>query len=115
MVKYKTVSLNTTFSALADPTRRKILARLSKKSSAVSDLAEPFSISLPAISKHLRVLEGAGLIFREKEGQIRRCYLVAEPLKEAANWITHYQKFWKDQLDGLKDYLEKMDKKEDAP
>ena len=111
MVKYKTGSLNTIFSALADPTRRKILARLAKKASAVSDLAEPFSISLPAISKHLRVLAGAGLIIQEKEGQVRRCYLLAEPLKDAADWIAHYRKFWKDQFDGLENYLEKVHKK----
>jgi DNA-binding transcriptional ArsR family regulator len=105
MVKYYPDSLDATFAALADPTRRAILARLALGEASVTELAEPFSISLPAISKHLRVLERAGLLAREKDGRIYRCHLVAEPLKGAAEWIARYQRFWQEQFDNLAEYL----------
>jgi DNA-binding transcriptional ArsR family regulator len=106
MVKYKGRSLDNTFAALADPTRRAILARLAQGDTTVTDLAEPFNVSLPAISKHLRVLEKAGLLRQEKQGRVRRCYLVAEPLKDAADWIAHYKFFWEAQFDALADFLQ---------
>lgn len=105
MVKYNTAQIDATFSALGDATRREILARLARGSTSVTELAKPFPISLPAVSKHLKVLEGAGLIIREKEGQVRRCHLTAEPLKEVADWISHYHRFWEEQLDNLERYL----------
>ena len=105
MVKYDTHSLDKTFAALADPTRRAILTRLAQGDTSVTELAAPFDISLPAISKHLRVLEKAGLLVQEKEGRIRRCHLVAEPLKEAAGWIARYHEFWEEQFGALADYL----------
>ena len=113
MVKYSTAQIDATFSALGDATRREMLARLARGSSSVTELAKPFPISLPAVSKHLKVLEEAGLIIREKEGQVRRCHLKTEPLKEVANWIGHYQKFWERQLDNLEDYLNQTQSKED--
>jgi DNA-binding transcriptional ArsR family regulator len=105
MVKYNLSSLDTTFAALSDPTRRAILAQLAHGEASVTELAEPFNISLPAISKHLRVLEQAGLLIREKEGRMRRCRLVVKPLKEAAQWIGHYQEFWEEQFEALTEYL----------
>lgn len=96
-----------TFSALADPTRRAILARLSKGEATVGELAEPFSISLPAISRHLRVLQRAKLIERRVDAQWRLCRLRAEPLKQAANWIDEYRRFWEGGFDRLADYLER--------
>jgi DNA-binding transcriptional ArsR family regulator len=105
-------SLNTTFSALSDPTRRAILHRLANGERTVTELAEPFDVSLPAISKHLRVLEGAGLLVQEKEGRIRRCQLSATPLKEAARWIGHYRRFWEESFDRLDKYLVELQKKE---
>ena len=110
MVKYLSSSLDATFSALADPTRRAILARLAREESSVTELAKPFNFSLPAISKHLRVLENAGLLTREKDGRVRRCRLDPEPLKSAAQWITQYQHFWEGQFDALADYLNKINK-----
>ena len=101
-------SLDQVFSALADPTRRAILARLALGEASVGELAEPFDISLPAVSRHLKVLEGAALITREKDAQWRRCRLHPEPLKEAADWISQYRKFWENQLDALAEYLEGM-------
>ena len=86
--------LSTTFQALADPTRRAILARLALGEASVSDLAEPFAISLPAVSRHLKVLEQAGLVSRTREAQWRPCQLNAGPLKDAAGWIDHYRRFW---------------------
>lgn len=107
MVKYQEDAISQTFSALADPTRRAILERLSKEDHIpVTTLAEPFDMSLPAISKHLRVLERAGLIVQEKDGRIRRCRLVAEPLQGAADWLSRYQQFWETQLDALADFIE---------
>jgi DNA-binding transcriptional ArsR family regulator len=102
--------LTTTFAALADPTRRAILARLASGESSVTRLAEPFEMSLPAISKHLKVLERAGLIARGREAQWRPCRLEAGPLKEASDWIEHYRRFWEQSFDRLEDYLREMQK-----
>jgi len=109
MVKYQTDPLSNVFSALADPTRRAILARLALGETTVGELAAPFEMSLPAISKHLRVLESAALIQREKDGRLRRCHLNAAPMKEAADWIWHYRRFWEARLDGLARYLENIE------
>jgi DNA-binding transcriptional ArsR family regulator len=106
MVNYSTASLDSTFAALADPTRRAILARLAQGEATVTELAAPFQVSLPAISKHLRVLEQAGLLAREKEGRMHRCRLVAQPMQHAATWLTNYQQFWAGQFDSLANYLE---------
>ncbi len=113
MVKYST-TLNTTFAALADPTRRAILARLAQGSASVTELAAPFKISLPAISKHLRVLEQAGLLAREKEGRIHRCRLVVKPMKDAVEWLAHYERFWEQQFASLADYLEESAQEESS-
>ena len=107
--------LNTTFAALADPTRRAILARLASGKSSVTELAEPFEMSLPAISKHLKVLERAGLIARGREAQWRPCRLAAGPLKDAADWLEHYRRFWEQSLDRLEDYLHELQAKEKKP
>ena len=104
--------LNTTFAALADPTRRAILARLIAGETTVTALAEPFEMSLPAISKHLKVLERAGLIARGREAQWRPCRLAAGPLKDAADWIEDYRKFWEQSFERLDDYLRELQKKE---
>ena len=104
--------LNTTFAALADPTRRAILARLASGKSSVTELAEPFEMSLPAISKHLKVLERAGLIARGREAQWRPCRLAAGPLKDAADWLEHYRRFWEQSFDRLEEYLREVQKKE---
>jgi DNA-binding transcriptional ArsR family regulator len=100
--------LSATFAALADPTRRAILARVSIGETSVSELAAPFDMSLPAISKHLKVLERAGLIVRGREAQWRPCRLKADPLKAAAGWIDEYRHHWENNLDALEDYLEKL-------
>ena len=102
------VDESTTFSALADPTRRAILARLALGETSVSDLAQPFDMSLPAVSKHLKVLERAGLIARGREAQWRPCRLEAGPLKEAASWIEEYRRFWEESLDRLDAYLREI-------
>ncbi|HKH13089.1 MAG TPA: metalloregulator ArsR/SmtB family transcription factor [Solirubrobacterales bacterium] len=94
-------SLNATFGALSDPTRRAIVERLTRGEASVGELAEPFDISLPAISKHLTVLEEAGLLVRTKEGRNRRCRLIDEPMREAFEWIASYGRFWEGQLDSL--------------
>src|SRR5713226_2126850 len=112
MVNYLDHFLDVTFSALADSTRRAILARLARGESSVTELAEPFDMSLPAISKHLRVLQRAGLLAREKNGRVHRCSLAPEPLKQAAEWIARYRAFWEKQLDALADYLHESSKKE---
>jgi DNA-binding transcriptional ArsR family regulator len=104
--------LSATFSALADPTRRAILARLASGETSVTELAEPFSISLPAISKHLKVLERAGLIARGREAQWRPCRLEAGPLKDAAAWLEEYRRFWEQSFDRLDDYLRELQAKE---
>lgn len=103
--------LSTTFAALADPTRRAILARLAAGEASVTELAQPFDMSLPAISKHLKVLERAGLIVRGREAQWRPCRLKAGPLKSAADWIEHYRRFWEQSLDRLDDYLKEVQRK----
>jgi len=103
--------LDTTFAALADPTRRAILARLASGEASVTELAEPFTMSLPAISKHLKVLERAGLVARGREAQWRPCRLEAAPLKQAADWLEHYRRFWDQSLDRLEDYLRKLQTK----
>jgi DNA-binding transcriptional ArsR family regulator len=100
--------LSTTFAALADPTRRAILARLVSGEATVTDLAEPFEMSLPAVSKHLKVLERAGLIARTRTAQWRPCRLEAAPLKDAAEWLEHYRRFWEQSLDRLEDYLREL-------
>ncbi len=102
--------LTTTFAALADPTRRAILARLASGESSVTELAEPFEMSLPAISKHLKVLERAGLIARGREAQWRPCRLEAGPLKKASDWIEHYRRFWEQSFDRLEAYLREVQK-----
>jgi DNA-binding transcriptional ArsR family regulator len=104
--------LSITFSALADPTRRAILARLVSGESSVTELAEPFEMSLPAVSKHLKVLEHAGLITRGREAQWRPCRLEAGPLKDAADWLEHYRRFWERSFDRLEDYLRELQGKE---
>jgi DNA-binding transcriptional ArsR family regulator len=109
--------LNNIFSALADPTRRAILARLSLGTTSVTELAEPFKMSGPAISKHLKVLERAGLVIRGREAQWRPCTLNAAPLKEVESWIEHYKRFWENSFDRLEEYLEEIqveDKKNDS-
>ena len=104
--------LNITFSALADPTRRAILARLAKGETSVTELAKPFKMTLPGISKHLKVLERTGLIARGREAQWRPCRLKAAPLKKVADWIEHYRKFWDESFDRLDDYLKELQRKE---
>jgi len=104
--------LSSTFSALADPTRRAILARLAQGETSVTELAQPFKMSLPGISKHLKVLERAGLISRGRDAQWRPCQLNAGPLKEAADWISEYRQFWEESLDRLDDYLQQLQKKQ---
>jgi DNA-binding transcriptional ArsR family regulator len=101
-----------TFAALADPTRRAILTRLAGGEATVGELAEPFEMSLPAISKHLRVLENAGLIARGREAQWRPCRLEAEPLKEVADWVERYRRHWEESFDRLDDYLRELKKRE---
>ena len=113
MVKYTNGELDSVFFALSDPTRRAILQRLAEEGEIpVTALAEPFEMSLPAVSKHLRVLERAGLLVQEKDGRIRRCQLVAEPLQEAALWIEQYSRFWQAQFDALADYLAQIQNQE---
>jgi DNA-binding transcriptional ArsR family regulator len=107
MVKH-VEGLNETFAALADPTRREILIALADGDRTVSDLAKPFDMSLPAISKHLRVLERAGLVRREREGRVRRCHLERQPLAVAVRWITDYGRFWEESLDSLERLLAKQ-------
>lgn len=102
--------LSQTFGALADPTRRAILARLASGEASVTDLAAPFDMSMPAISKHLKVLERAGLIARGREAQWRPCRLRATPLQDVAGWVEHYRKFWEESFDRLDDYLRELKK-----
>jgi DNA-binding transcriptional ArsR family regulator len=105
-------SLSTTFAALSDPTRRAILSRLSAGECSVTELAKPFDMSLPAISKHLRVLERAGLIARRRDAQWRPCRLEAGPLKEVADFAEHYRHLWEGRLDRLENYLKELKNKE---
>jgi DNA-binding transcriptional ArsR family regulator len=102
--------LDRTFSALADPTRRAILARLASGETSVSELAEPFAMSLPAISRHLKVLEQAGLIVRGREAQWRPARLEAAPLREIASWVEHYRRFWERSFDRMDSYLAEIQK-----
>ncbi|TWI61885.1 DNA-binding transcriptional ArsR family regulator [Pseudoduganella lurida] len=104
--------LSLTFAALADPTRRAILTRLAQGDAAVSELAEPFDMSLPAITKHLKVLERAGLVSRGRQAQWRPCRLEAQPLREANGWIEQYRQQWEGRLDRLDDYLTDLQTKE---
>jgi DNA-binding transcriptional ArsR family regulator len=104
--------LSTTLAALADPTRRAILARLALGETSVTELAEPFDMSLPAVSKHLKVLERAGLIARTRDAQRRPCRLEAAALKDVAAWVEHYRRFWEESLDRLDDYLQELQAKE---
>ena len=104
--------LSVTFAALADPTRRAILARLSRGPASVNELAAPFKISLPGISKHLKVLERAGLIERGREAQWRPCRLRAEPLREVEDWVEHYRQFWEESFDRLDAYLKELKRTE---
>lgn len=98
--------LDLTFGALSDSTRRAILARLTEGEATVGELAEPFEISRPAVSKHLRVLERAGLVRRTPEGRVSRCELDATPMRDAAEWVERYRRYWEDQLESLARYLE---------
>jgi DNA-binding transcriptional ArsR family regulator len=116
MVKYapgpSLERLNLTFGALADPTRRAILSRLASGEASVTQLAEPFRMTLPAVSKHLRVLQRAGLITQGREAQWRPCRLEAAPLKEIADWVEHYRVYWEQSFDNLEDYLRNVQSKE---
>jgi DNA-binding transcriptional ArsR family regulator len=103
-----TDQLSTTFAALADPTRRAILARLSRGEATVTELAEPFALSLPAISKHLKVLQHAGLVTQGRKAQWRPCRLEAAPLREVAAWMEEYRQFWDESFDRLDDYLQEL-------
>ena len=104
--------LSTTFAALADPTRRAILARLASGEKSVNELADPFEMSLPAVSKHLKVLETAGLIARGRDAQWRPCRLEAAPLKDISNWVERYRRFWERSFDRLDAYLREIQSKE---
>jgi DNA-binding transcriptional ArsR family regulator len=106
--------LSATFASLADPTRRAILARLASGEASVTELAEPFDMSLPAISKHLKVMERAGLITRGREAQRRPCRLEAAVLKDVADWLEHYRRFWEQSFDRLDDYLKDLQAKEEG-
>ena len=108
-------ALSTTLSALADPTRRGILARLATGDATVSELAEPYEMSLAAVSKHLKVLESAGLVSRGREAQWRPVHLEAEPLQAVTEWLEEYRRFWDRSLDSLSDYLRTMDAPRSAP
>lgn len=107
-----TDQLSLTFAALADPTRRAILAQLTKGEASVTELAQPFEMSLPAISKHLKVLERAGLITRSREAQWRPCRLEAEPLKDIDHWLEQYRQFWEQSFDRLDEYLQELQAEE---
>ncbi|MBB5342868.1 ArsR/SmtB family transcription factor [Tunturibacter empetritectus] len=104
--------MSSTFAALADPTRRAILARLALGETSVTEIAAPFEMSMPAISRHLKVLEKAGLISRGREAQWRPCKLKAEPLKQASDWLEEYRNFWEQSFDRLDEYLKTLQKKE---
>jgi len=107
--------LSATFAALADPTRRAILARLALGDTSVSELAKPFAMSLPAVSKHLKVLERAGLITRGRDAQMRPCRIDARALQEADDWLEQYRRLWEERLDRLDDYLRALQAQEAAP
>jgi DNA-binding transcriptional ArsR family regulator len=116
MVEQQTAAdgLSAVFAALADPTRRAILDRLIGGEASVTELAEPFDMSMPAISKHLKVLERAGLVARSRDAQWRPCHLDPAPLKSAADWLDHYRRFWEQSFDRLDEYLRELKKKEKA-
>jgi len=115
MVKYYSERrLDATFGALSDATRRGILARLAEGEASVGELAAPYRMSLPAVSKHLRVLEGARLIVRRKNGRVHRCRLAARPMRSASEWIAQYRRFWEGRFDALSAYLEKTQNPESA-
>jgi DNA-binding transcriptional ArsR family regulator len=104
--------LSSTFAALADPTRRAILARLAAGETSVTEIAKPFKMSMPAITKHLKVLEKSGLITRSRDAQWRPCKLQAAPMKEAVDWLQHYRRHWEESLDRLDTYLKELQSKE---
>jgi DNA-binding transcriptional ArsR family regulator len=110
MVKYSSATLDRTFAALADPTRRRILAQLAQGDRCVTRLARRHAMSLPAVSKHLRVLEKAGLLRRRRYGRVHEMQLEAKPLKQAAQWVEEYRKFWEGSLDRLAEFLERTNK-----
>lgn len=112
MVKYEDSGLDATFGALADPTRRGILSRLSLREASVSELAAPFGRSLPAIMKHVGVLERAGLVVCRKRGRVRYCRLAAQPLRAAGEWINLYRRFWEGQFDALEQFLTETEEEE---
>ncbi len=113
MVKYSDEHLDRVFSALGDRTRRAILGRLADSPGTVTELAEPFEMSLPAVSKHLRVLSDAGLIQKERDGRLRRCSLEAGSLRPANDWMQQYRRFWEESFDSLEQYLEGIGKSDD--
>ena len=106
--------LSATFSALADPTRRAILARLASGETSVSELAKPFEMTLPAVTKHLKVLQKAGLITQGRQAQWRPCRLEAGPLKEISEWVERYRRFWEESFDRLDEYLQELQEKENS-
>ena len=112
MVKCSPSLLNRTFAALSDPTRRRILEHLAQGDRCVTDLARPYSMSLPAVSKHLRVLEKAGLVRRKRDGRVHRLKLEAKPMQQAQAWIEEYRKFWEESFDRLDEYLKQLQTKE---
>ena len=114
MVNNSSTQLNTVFFALADPTRRAILERLAHGEASGTELAQPFSISVPAISKHLRVLENAALILHRKDGRTHRFRLAADPMREAASWLEQYRQFWETQFDSLETYLATSEGEQEA-
>jgi DNA-binding transcriptional ArsR family regulator len=116
MVKYQDATLDRTFAALADPTRRALLAQLDQRENvSVSELARPFPVSLPAIMKHLDVLSDAGLVTRTKTGRIVSCRLAAAPMQEAVSWLNRYQRFWSERLDRLAAFLEEEESCQSSP
>ncbi|MBV7335471.1 metalloregulator ArsR/SmtB family transcription factor [Chloroflexi bacterium TSY] len=115
MVHYSSQPLDHTFGALADPTRRAILARLMHSEASVKELAQPFDMTLTAIGKHVRVLERAGLLTHEKRGRTRICRLEPAPLKDAMDWLSTYARFWDDQFSALADYLNETDSEQNPP
>jgi DNA-binding transcriptional ArsR family regulator len=112
MVNYETGALDATFAALSDPTRRAMLARLAQGESSIVELAQPFAVSLPAVLKHVRVLENAGLLERQKSGRVNRCRLQPAPMRVAGAWIEQYRQFWETQFETLARILEKSGGKE---
>jgi DNA-binding transcriptional ArsR family regulator len=112
LVNYSSSVLDTTFAALADPTRRAMLARLASGECSISELAEPFEISLPAVSKHVRVLEDAGLLVRERDGRVHRCNIDPAPIAAATAWLEDMRRFWESRLDALAGYIDQLEETE---